>query len=132
VATCTQQQIPVLGVCRGAQHLVTYYGGTLRPVEGHVARPHGIALHPSHSSRSSSVGELSRMPLTARDAVNSFHNWGAATADLPPVLRPVALAPDDTVEAFVHRSLPHWGIFWHPERDPHDVRDADILRALFA
>jgi gamma-glutamyl-gamma-aminobutyrate hydrolase PuuD len=43
----------------------------------------------------------------------------------------VALAPDGTVEAFVHRDFPQWGIFWHPEREPRDNRDAQILQTLF-
>ena len=73
------------------------------------------------------------MPLAARDAVNTFHNWGAQADDLPASLRAVALAPDGTVEAFVHQRFPQWGIFWsrHPEREPLMRRDAQILQTFW-
>ena len=43
----------------------------------------------------------------------------------------IAVAPDDTVEAAVHRELEQWGVMWHPERPPSGEPELEILRALF-
>ncbi len=113
--------LPVLGVCRGMQHLVVHHGGTIAAVERHVAVRHTLTVRGPEP-----------MPLTDRTEVNSFHDWGVPASGLPASLRTVGLAPDGTVEAVVHRELPHWGIMWHPERAPYDPRDRDILSQLFA
>ncbi len=112
--------LPVLAVCRGMQHLVHHHGGSLRPVENHVARPHAV----------SATDEASPLIRADRE-VNSFHDWGLLPEDLPEDLRPAAIASDGTVEAVEHATLPQWGIMWHPEREPFDPRDAAILSARF-
>jgi putative glutamine amidotransferase len=71
------------------------------------------------------------MPLAERPVVNSFHEFGLAAADLGPNMIAAARSPDGLVEAAVHRSLPHWGIMWHPERSPYDPGDLEIIRSLF-
>jgi putative glutamine amidotransferase len=118
---CAERGLPVLGVCRGLQKLVAEGGGTLVRVEGHVAAPHALRASPR-----------SDIPLSDREAVNSFHHMGVHPDGLPPELEAVAFAPDGSVEAAVHRTLPWWGIMWHPERGPRDPRDLDLLRARFA
>lgn len=118
---CGARGIPVVGVCRGMQMLVSFHGGRVQQIDGHVARRHALTL----------ATDVPPFPLTDRDAVNSFHGFGVRVGDLGPALVPVAFAPDRTIEAVAHVELPQWGIMWHPERDPHDERDLDILRAAF-
>jgi putative glutamine amidotransferase len=112
--------MPVLGVCRGLQLLAARAGGRVERVEGHVARPHLVRQ----------VGRPP-WPIADRPEVNSFHDWGIP-ADALGDLVPYALAPDGTVEAAGHPTLPHVGVMWHPERPPEDPADRALLRALAA
>jgi gamma-glutamyl-gamma-aminobutyrate hydrolase PuuD len=121
IDACVSLDLPVLGVCRGFQKLALHHGARPSAVSGHVAKP-----HPLH------IVADSEMPLSERAAVNSFHDFGLAASDLGPNMIAVAHSPDGLVEAAVHRELQHWGIMWHPERDPRDTRDLEIIRALFA
>jgi len=118
---CSGAGVPVLGVCRGLQMLVHYHGGELVPVANHVATRHRLVVCPGAD-----------IPLTDREAVNSFHAFGCYEDNLGPELRVIATAADGTVEAVAHRTLPQWGVMWHPERDPRDRGDAALLRALFS
>jgi putative glutamine amidotransferase len=117
---CTARSIPVFGVCRGFQMLVSFHGGTVVPVENHRARPHAIVAFSSPD-----------LPLTDREQVNSFHNYGVRADGIPEDLRVFATAPDGTVEAVGHRLLPQWAVMWHPERMPQDPRDAALMLNLF-
>ena len=73
-----------------------------------------------------------RLPWLLLDLPRTFRRFRErAYEDLPDDVRPVAMAPDGTVEAVEHVDLPQWGIMWHPERDPFDARDAAILGARF-
>lgn len=103
--------IPVLGICRGMQVIVTACGGTLVPADGHVATRHPVDG-----------------PLTGAREVNSFHAFGVMPDGLPEVLRPVAHAPDGTVEAVRHAVHPWTAIMWHPERErPFNADDLDLV-----
>ncbi len=117
---CAARNIPVLGVCRGMQMLVDFHGGTITAIDNHRGRPHGIV-----------VQSASDAMLIDREAVNSFHTYGVQASGIPDDLRILALAPDGTVEAVAHRRLRQWAVMWHPERSPHDPRDARLIRDLF-
>lgn len=107
--------LPLLGICRGMQAVVTACGGALVPVDGHVATRHAVDG-----------------PLTGLREVNSFHALGVLPEGLPDELRALALAPDGTVEAVRHREHPWTAIMWHPERERPFVADdrALVLEAL--
>ncbi len=117
---CADLGIPVLGVCRGMQMMVAHYGGELVPVAKHAATSHGITVRPQCA-----------LPLTNRDAVNSFHNFGVHEDHLGSDFQSAAVAPDGSVEAIAHKSLQLWGIMWHPERPPYNTRDVELIHALF-
>ncbi|MBQ9347122.1 MAG: gamma-glutamyl-gamma-aminobutyrate hydrolase family protein, partial [Oscillibacter sp.] len=51
--------------------------------------------------------------------VNSAHHQAADRLGVG--LTAVQWAPDGIVEAVVHRTLPVWGVQWHPERLPGAV-----------
>lgn len=105
IQTAMERHIPLLGVCRGMQMVLDYFGTPLRRVEGHVRVEHA---------------------LDSGDAVNSFHGWGAVECRVP--LIPEARSADGVLEAVSHRDYP-WirGIMWHPERY-HPARSQDIAR----
>jgi putative glutamine amidotransferase len=102
------------------QMMVAHYGGEVVPVAKHAAARHGIMV------RTPCV-----LPLTNRQAVNSFHNFGVHEDNLGSDLQSAAVAPDGSVEAIAHKSLRVWGVMWHPERPPYDARDVQLLQALF-
>lgn len=102
---------PVLGICRGEQLINVFFGGTLRQdlpghsrLEGRMDRLHHVRTAPSFLT-----------PLYGTQLiVNSAHHQ--AVDVLGEGLCPVQWAPDGTVEAFAHSTLPVWGVQWHPER----------------
>lgn len=99
-------RLPVIGVCRGMQFLNVFHGGNISAVPGHVGVQHKIKIN--HEA----------VPQLTENTVNSFHNNGILKTDLAPNLTILAEAEDGCIEAFRHQSLPHYGIMWHPERDP--------------
>ncbi len=117
LAHASEIALPVLAVCRGMQMLVSHWGGTLRRVDGHVGLPHAVQRHRN---------EWRLRP----GPVNSFHDWGVALRSVGPTLTVLATAPDQTVEAVAHPSLPQVGIMWHPERLDPDPVDQQLLGQL--
>ena len=113
------RNLPVLGICRGAQLINVYLGGTLWqdlpsefPVKGIRHRKsacgerrHLITIEPD--------SRLAAVLGTTAIGVNSQHHQ--AVKDLAPGLRIVARAPDGVVEAFEHTTLPVAGVQFHPE-----------------
>ena len=106
--------LPVLGICRGMQMLAHHAGGTLAPIDGHVATSHALTARPGIPAR-----------------VNSFHHWGLV--DCPDAYEVLAFCPiDQSIEAIAHRTRPWEGWMWHPERDPSlGATCRERLRALF-
>jgi len=98
-----ENNIPLLGVCRGAQMLLHYFGAKLEKVEGHVRTEH---------------------ILTSGKTVNSFHGFAAKT--VPDCLEVTERSEDGVIEEFAHIGYKIiYGIMWHPERY-HPFRDEDV------
>lgn len=97
--------IPILGVCLGHQCLGEAFGGRVvrgRPVHGKVSAIHheGIDL-------------FSGLPAPLE--VTRYHSLVVDPHDLPAELVPLAWTADGTLMALRHRSLPAWGVQFHPE-----------------
>lgn len=121
IANALESRTPLLGVCRGLQVLLTYFGAALDVIEGHVAVRHGLSV--------CGKGAFADRLRPLRD-VNSYHDLCARSLDAP--LRVVAKADDGTIEAVEHSDAPLAGIMWHPERaeTPSDP-DLDMLAWFF-
>lgn len=112
-----RNSIPLFGVCRGMQMIVSHYGGALRLGTGHAGTHHGlISIQGCESWR--------------RNSVNSFHDWVIPEEGLPETLEALAKAEDGTIEAVRHRTHPQMGILWHPERSPWAPEDVDLMRSF--
>lgn len=99
-------QLPMLGVCLGHQALGEFFGATLqrspKPMHGKVSDIEWVTASPL------SAGLPARMPVTR------YHSL--ALAQLPPALEALAYtAPGGEIMALRHRTLPLYGVQFHPE-----------------
>jgi anthranilate synthase component 2 len=107
IAAC-HQTMPMLGVCLGHQALGEFFGATLvragRPMHGKVAEMSCDPADPLFA------GLPATMPVTR------YHSL-VLRAPLPASLVPLAHTRDDAAElmALRHRTLPLYGVQFHPE-----------------
>lgn len=134
-----ERQVPVLGICRGAQVLNVALGGTLYQdiatempggLTHEQTEPWGQRTHHAHVDAGS---RLHRIVGEQDLFINSWHHQ--AIDDVAPGLVVVARADDGMVEAVEGRDYP-WlmGVQWHPERyeaaTPSSDPDRLLLRAF--
>lgn len=111
IETGVERGVPVMGVCRGTQMIVDYFGGKLGRVPGHVACRHVL------------VGDMRR-------EVNSYHNF-AVTA-VPDGFEVLARAEDGVIEAVRHTRRCVMAIMWHPEREtPYVAEDITLFTQFY-
>lgn len=99
-----KNNIPLLGVCRGMQSILDYYGIKLIKKDGHVRTTHSIDFG---------------YGLTE---INSFHEY--CSIDIPQDFNGIKIE-DDTYEIIFHKNRKITGIMWHPERY-FEFRSCDI------
>ena len=98
--------IPVLGVCLGHQALVAASGGRV----AHAKEPmHGEATALQHEGDGLFAG------IAQGFSVGRYHSLIAETASLPECWRVTARSSGGEIMAIAHRSLPRWGVQFHPE-----------------
>ena len=105
-------ELPVLGICRGAQLLTVAAGGTLHqhlPTHAFVDGPPDATPHIVTTSQGS---ELRRM-YGPEVAVNSLHHQAADVLGDGYVA--TAHSPDGIIEGIEHTELPIVAVQWHPE-----------------
>ena len=108
----------ILGICRGLQFINVFFGGTLwqdlpsqHPSEivHRQGKPYGI---PTHDIRLN--GDLRTLLGKEVIEVNTLHHQ--AIKDLSNDLTPMAVAPDDIIEAVQMAGKRFvWAVQWHPE-----------------
>jgi anthranilate synthase component 2 len=99
------RRVPMLGVCLGHQALGEFFGASLvsapRPMHGKVSAIRIVA-----------DDELLRN-LSATFAVTRYHSL--LLTNLPADLITTAVSETNEVMAMCHRTLPIWGVQFHPE-----------------
>lgn len=103
-------KIPILGVCLGHQAIGQIFGGTV--VHANEIR-HGKTSVLSHNARGLFTG------LPESFLVTRYHSLVLESTSLPTVLSCDAWCETNTggkeIMAISHKSLPIWGIQFHPE-----------------
>ncbi|MBI3130345.1 MAG: aminodeoxychorismate/anthranilate synthase component II [Acidobacteria bacterium] len=98
--------VPMLGVCLGHQALVAASGGTV----GHAPEPlHGEASELTHEGAELFEG------LPQGLSVGRYHSLAADPQSLPACWRITGRSGDGVIQAIAHRTLPRWGVQFHPE-----------------
>lgn len=106
IAAAEARAIPLLGVCLGHQAIAYHHGGI---VERAPAPRHGKSSRVTHHGAGLFAG-LSNPFDAAR-----YHSLVVREEGLPPELTVTAWSEDGVVMAVSHRSLPVFGVQFHPE-----------------
>jgi para-aminobenzoate synthetase component 2 len=101
-----RREVPILGVCLGHQALGVAFGAT---VDRAPHLMHGKTSQIRHGGRGLFAGLPDPFEATR------YHSLEVREGTLPPELEPVAWADDGTLMGMVHRTLPYWGVQFHPE-----------------
>mgnify|MGYP001319781578 CR=1 FL=1 len=113
-----ENDIPILGVCRGMQFIFKYYGGQIiesHPENSHVRKEHEVFFK----------NKTSRV-------VNSYHEYICDRKYVPEILEIDATTSDQTIESLTHKEHRIMGIQWHPERSHNSVEaDAALIKEFF-
>ena len=92
-----QRSIPLIGICRGMQAIILYFGGSLVAKSGHVRSRHQFVFDDQNIS------------------VNSYHDF--CVDHCPAEFSVLARSEDRTIESVRHKKHQILGIMWHPERE---------------
>ncbi len=124
---CTEREIiefgighklPIFGVCRGMQVLNKFFGGKIRRGNNdeHIRKKHQVLI------LNKPISELLKQN---KIIVNSYHRNIINIEDVGESLISFAIhKKDNTIEGFIHKSLPIMGVMWHPERE----RNTSLLK----
>lgn len=96
LALAIESRIPSIGICRGMQLMLNYFGQPVESLPGHAGTRHDL------------IGEINLN-------VGSFHHQGFKS--VPSEFCVKARAGDESIEMVKHTVLPWVGVMWHPERE---------------
>lgn len=115
-------QKPLLGICRGHQAINIFLGGSLHQDIGKTHK----SIKSDHEVITFKNNFINFKPNIK---VNSYHHQSINR--LAPNMEIVAKHLDGTIEAVVHKSLPIFGVQWHPEMMA-DSEESKLIFDLFA
>ena len=96
-----RNDIPLLGICRGAQAINIYFGGKIKVIPNHVRKKHTLK---------------SDLTNNKNIKTNCYHDYGIKSDYLGKNLHVLGTSSDDSIELFKHKSKKIIGMMWHPER----------------
>ena len=101
-----QPRAPLLGVCLGHQVIGHVFGAE-------VGRAPRIMHGKTSEVRHDGVGVFAG--LSSPFEATRYHSLEVRGEGLPGELEPIAWSDDGTLMGMRHRSLPYWGVQFHPE-----------------
>ena len=105
INACSKKNIPILGICRGAQLLNKNFGGKIKKIKNHMRTRHNIFFIKNNFIKKNYLD------------VNSFHNDGIKKNDLAKKFNMLANDKDENIEMFISKDKKIIGTMWHPERE---------------
>lgn len=126
-----KNKLPILGICRGAQLINVFFGGTLyQHLEGfYTETPEVRTILPKKKVNIEPNSRLSQILKTTDCKVNALHNQ--AVEELGDGLISAAKDSNNIVQAIEHQNSQFViGIQWHPEFLPQIWRQRLIFKEL--
>ena len=99
-------RLPTLGVCLGHQAVGEFFGGEITHAPQLM---HGKTSPIEHDGSGVFAGVPERFEATR------YHSLCIEPASFPADLRITAKTDDGTIQGVAHRTLPIWGVQFHPE-----------------
>ena len=128
-----ERYIPILGICRGAQVLNVFHGGSLyqdtsyRPIQTIRHWQPKNPTEKTHEIRVFPQTRLSALFPSGRFCVNSFHHQ--VINKLAEGFVVMGQSNDGVIEAFESTTYPYMvGIQWHPEMLWHESSMDDLFK----
>ena len=106
LAAAAARRMPALGVCLGHQAIGQAFGARVTHAPALV---HGKVSRIAHDGSGLFAG------LPHEFAAARYHSLCIDPASMPEALRIVASSADGVIQAIAHRSLPMYGVQFHPE-----------------
>lgn len=131
IAEAIERQLPILGICRGAQLLNIHHGGTLYQDlhEFYQEVPKITTILPKKEIAISSESMLARIIKKNKSRVNALHRQ--AIKKLGHGLTVVATEKSGVIQAIERQSYSFLlGVQWHPEYLPQHQSQRAIFKAL--
>jgi putative glutamine amidotransferase len=131
LARAAERGVPVLGICRGAQLMNVFLGGTLyRDLSDfYEETPQIRTVLPRKIVVVEPDSRLGRALGATRCHVNALHEQAVRT--LGEGLRVVARESTGVVQGIEREGHPFWiGVQWHPEYIPQHARQRAVFEAL--
>jgi putative glutamine amidotransferase len=115
---CLAENIPVFGVCRGAQFIYEYFGGAVNKIENHAGTSHSLIWKSEDS------------PLSGIKQVISHHDYGLSGRGCPAEIEILAEDDKSWIEAFKVSDKKIYGLMWHPERQSESSDYGKFIQSL--
>jgi putative glutamine amidotransferase len=129
LARARELDLPVLGICRGAQLMNVFEGGSLQQHVQVEERPQLYTVLPRREIGVTESSCLRRHLGRDRLLVNSLHFH--AIAEPGPEVRVVAREDNGVVQAIEHPGRSFWiGVQWHPEYLPQHETHQRLFHGL--
>ena len=128
-----EQEVPILGICRGAQMINVAFGGSLHQDTRtfYTEKPQVYSIFPRKHVRLEEDSRLSEILDVSECVVNSLHDQ--AVKRLGNGLKIVAREANDVVQAIEDANGSFvFGVQWHPEYLPQSYTQQRLFRALVA